>query len=84
MPEYDSFRDPDWIAKYMDMNWTNRKKENTVPKKMVYTPEEEAAKNSEAYYQATQDIGRGGMNPNEAFSRRGFVKNNRGNWVFKK
>lgn len=57
---------------------------NSPVKKITYTPEEEAARNSDAYYQATQDVGRGGMNPDEAFRRRGFVKNSRGNWVFKK
>lgn len=57
---------------------------SSVNKEKIYTPEEEASRNSEAYYQATQDIERGGMNPNEAFERRGFTKNNRGNWVIKR
>lgn len=58
--------------------------QSSEKKEKVYTPEEEASRNSEAYYQATQDVERGGMNPNEAFERRGFIKNNRGNWVLKR
>lgn len=46
------------------------------------TPEEQAAKDSNAYYQAQMDWQRGGKEPNQAFTDRGFKKNSRGNWVF--
>lgn len=48
------------------------------------SPEELEAKNSNAYYQATQDWQRGGANPDDAFKARGFKKNKNGRWVFDK